>query len=132
MKDVAFFVLCKRSNRLQLLPSDASDEEILSADAATLKIENQKNGWKDVCIHQQWNGDATLLEIIEASTRMLEASPDVFVPDVELDVVLLVGRQLGVVIALAMRADVHKSAPNCSYTTLIIVSIPMNAHISPT
>ena len=57
MKDVAFFVLCKRSNRLQLLPSDASDDKIHSADAATLKIENQKNGWKDVCIHQRWNGN---------------------------------------------------------------------------
>ena len=80
------------------------------------------------------NGDATLLGIIKASTSMLEASPDVFVTDVELDVVLLVGRQLGVVIALAMRADVYKSTPNCSYTTLILVSIPMlmDAHIFPT
>ena len=57
MKDVAFFVLCKHTNRLRLLPPDAPDKAILSADAATLKIENQKNGWKDVCIHQHWNGD---------------------------------------------------------------------------
>ena len=80
------------------------------------------------------NEDATLLGIIETSTHMLEASPDVFVTDVELDVALPVGRQLGVVIVLAMRADVYKSAPNCSYTTLIIVSIPMlmDAHIFPT
>ena len=80
------------------------------------------------------NGDATLLGITETSTRMREAGPDVFVTDVELGVALPVGRQLGVVIALVMRADVYKSAPNCSYTTLILVSIPMlmDVHIFPT
>ena len=57
MKDVAFFSICPLTNRLQLVPPNAPDEVILSADAATLKIENQKNGWKDVCIHQHWNGD---------------------------------------------------------------------------
>ena len=75
-----------------------------------------------------------LLWIIEASTCVLEASPDVFVTDVALDVALPLCRQLGVVIALAMRADVYKSAPYCVYTTLILVSIPllMDAHIFPT
>ena len=42
MKDVAFFVLCKRTNHLKLLAPDASDEDILSADAATLKLRTRK------------------------------------------------------------------------------------------
>ena len=58
MKDVTFFTLDKLTGRLPLLPPDASDAEILACYAVTLKIENQKNGWKDVCIHQHWNGDA--------------------------------------------------------------------------
>jgi hypothetical protein len=32
-------------------------EEIMSADSATLKLDNQKNGWKGVCIHQEHNGE---------------------------------------------------------------------------
>jgi hypothetical protein len=33
-------------------------ELILSVDSATLKLENQKNGWNGVCINHEWNGDA--------------------------------------------------------------------------
>ena len=36
---------------LQPLPSNATEDEILNADAATLQISNQKNGHKGVCIH---------------------------------------------------------------------------------
>jgi hypothetical protein len=36
----------------------ASDADIRSADSATLKLDNQKNGWKGVYIHQEHNGDA--------------------------------------------------------------------------
>ena len=43
--------------RLQQLPRSASDDDILSAHSATLRLENQKNGWKGVCIHQETNGD---------------------------------------------------------------------------
>ena len=50
VKDVAFFV--KRNGRLRQLPPTASDEEIRSAVSATLRLRNQKNGWKNVCIHQ--------------------------------------------------------------------------------
>lgn len=71
MKDVAFFDRCPKSNRLRLLPPNASDEEILSAAAATLKIENQKNGWKDVCIHQQWNGDNVLCAVRAIGQRFV-------------------------------------------------------------
>ena len=56
MCDVAFFKFNKYK-QLRLLPHTASDKDILSADSASLKIENQKNGWKNVCVHQEWNGE---------------------------------------------------------------------------
>ena len=33
------------------------DEEILLAYGATFKLDNQKNGWKGVCVYQEHNGD---------------------------------------------------------------------------
>ena len=42
---------------LRQLPRNALDEEILSADGATLKLDNHKNGWKGVCVYQEQNGD---------------------------------------------------------------------------
>ena len=50
VRDVTFFKKDK-SGMLQPLPSSATDSEILSADAATLQISNQKNGHKGACIH---------------------------------------------------------------------------------
>ena len=44
------------TGRLRLLPSDATPGQRLSADGATLRLMDQKNGWKNVCIHQQPNG----------------------------------------------------------------------------
>ena len=38
--------------RLCQLPINALDEEILTADGATLKLVNHKNGWKGVCVDQ--------------------------------------------------------------------------------
>ena len=40
-----------------LLPRDASDALIMTADGATLKLDNQKNGWKGVCVYHETNGD---------------------------------------------------------------------------
>ena len=34
-----------------------SDEDIMHADSETLKLDNQKNGWKVVCVHQYANGE---------------------------------------------------------------------------
>lgn len=56
MKDIIFFKK-GRNGKLRQLPRNAPDSEILSADMATLKLENQKNGWRGVCISQHWNGD---------------------------------------------------------------------------
>ena len=52
VQDVTFF---KRDNagRLQQLSWSSLGTDILTADSATLKLDNQKNGWKGVCIHQE-------------------------------------------------------------------------------
>jgi len=56
MRDVTFFKKDAGGN-LKQLPMTASPELILLADSATLKLENQKNGWHGVCINHEWNGD---------------------------------------------------------------------------
>ena len=40
---------------LQVLPRNASPEEVMSADAATLRISNKKNGHKGACVHHRAN-----------------------------------------------------------------------------
>jgi hypothetical protein len=51
-EDVTFF--CK-NNRGQLwcLPQNAPEDLIATADGATLKLDNPKNGWKGVCTTRQ-------------------------------------------------------------------------------
>ena len=56
LEDVTFYKKTK-SGQLRCLPKNAPAELILSADSATLKLDNQKNGWKGVCVHQETNGD---------------------------------------------------------------------------
>jgi hypothetical protein len=55
-KDCTFF----RKNalgQLRQLSRKATDEDIMSADSATLKLDNSKNGWKGVCVNQEANGE---------------------------------------------------------------------------
>ena len=54
MKDVQFFK--KQKGLLRPLPATASKEEIMTADGVTLRLSNQKNGYKNACIHQEHNG----------------------------------------------------------------------------
>jgi hypothetical protein len=56
MRDVTFFWRDNKGHLWQL-PRGSDDSLILSADSATLKLDNQKNGWKGVCINHEWNGD---------------------------------------------------------------------------
>ena len=56
MQDVTFF-RHDEHGALRQLARTASTQEIMSAHSATLKIDNQKNGWKGVCINQEVNGD---------------------------------------------------------------------------
>ena len=56
MRDVMFFRKDKHG-RLHQLSRQAPPWAILSANGATLKLENQKNGWKGMCVHHEPNGD---------------------------------------------------------------------------
>ena len=38
-------------------PINVLDKEILSSDGEILKLDDQKNGWKGVCVYQEHNGD---------------------------------------------------------------------------
>mmetsp|Transcript_12364 Transcript_12364/g.26849 ORF Transcript_12364/g.26849 Transcript_12364/m.26849 type:complete len:91 (+) Transcript_12364:1154-1426(+) len=43
--------------QLHQLSRKASDEDIMAANSATLKLDNSKNGWKGVCVNQEANGE---------------------------------------------------------------------------
>jgi hypothetical protein len=55
LEDVTFF---KKNNAgtLVCLPRMAPASIVMSAGSATLKLDNQKNGWKGICVHQEANG----------------------------------------------------------------------------
>ena len=55
VSDVAFFTR-NEMGQLRQLPRDAPSKALLGAAGATLRLRDQKNGWKNVCIHQQHNG----------------------------------------------------------------------------
>ena len=55
-EDVTFFRK-NQMGQLRCLPRNASNELIASADGATLKLDNQKNGWKGGCGYHETNGD---------------------------------------------------------------------------
>ena len=54
--DITFFAKDKQGN-LRCLPRDATVDLIAAADGTTNKLDNQKNGWKGVCVYQEANGD---------------------------------------------------------------------------
>jgi hypothetical protein len=55
LEDILFFKKNKAGNFV-CLPKDASPSLIMTAGSATLKLDNQKNGWKGICVHQEANG----------------------------------------------------------------------------
>ena len=57
LEDVTFFKTDK-NGILRCLPRNAPHSLIMTAESATLKLDNQKNGWKGVCVHQEANGEA--------------------------------------------------------------------------
>ena len=56
LEDVTFFKK-NGDGKLRCLPRTAPDHLIMTADGATLKLDNQKNGWKGVCVYHEANGD---------------------------------------------------------------------------
>ena len=56
LEDCTFFEE-KEEGKIVKLPWSAPDKQILEAESAALKLDNQKNGWKGVCVHHEANGD---------------------------------------------------------------------------
>ncbi len=54
--NITFFSKDARG-QLRCLPRDAPMDLILAAEGATMMLDNQKNGWKGVCVYQECNGD---------------------------------------------------------------------------
>jgi hypothetical protein len=61
-KDITFFKK-DSAGKLRCLPRNAPAHLIAMADGATLKLDNQKNGWKGVCVFQEANGEEYLCPI---------------------------------------------------------------------
>ena len=59
----AIFFRQDSKEHLRPLPINALDREILSAYGATLKLDNQKNGWKGFCVYQKQNGDENFIPV---------------------------------------------------------------------
>jgi hypothetical protein len=57
LEDVTFFKTDK-NGILWCLPRNTPYSLIMTAESAMLKLDNQKNGWKGVCLHQEANGEA--------------------------------------------------------------------------
>ena len=54
---IARFFKKNALGQLRQLPRTAPDKDVMSADSATLKLDNSKNGWKGVCVNQEANGE---------------------------------------------------------------------------
>jgi hypothetical protein len=68
LKDLKIFRKNK-AGTLVCLPNNAPTSVIMTADSATLKLDNQKNGWKGVCIHQEANRELFDLGLLATSSR---------------------------------------------------------------
>jgi hypothetical protein len=70
LEDVTFYKKT-RAGQLRCLPKTAPYNLVLSADSATLKLDNQKNGWKGVCVHQETNGESVHCPIRALGRRVV-------------------------------------------------------------
>ena len=70
LEDVQFFKKNK-AGTLVCLPRTAPAVLLLTADSATLKLDNQKNGWKGVCVHQEANGEPFNCPVKALARRVL-------------------------------------------------------------
>jgi hypothetical protein len=69
-EDVTFFKK-NRAGQLLCLPRNAPAHLIATADGTTLKLDNQKIGWKGVCIYQEANGKEYLCPVRALGRRFL-------------------------------------------------------------
>lgn len=59
VRDVTFYRPDPTTGQLRVVnAATATDEELLSAHGISLRLRNQKNGWKNVCIFQENNGNS--------------------------------------------------------------------------
>ena len=70
IEDVTFFQKDEKGV-LRQLPRSAADKTLMNAASATLKLDNQKNGWKGVCIHQERNGDDITCPVRALARRVI-------------------------------------------------------------
>ena len=70
IEDITFFSTNKKGI-LRQLPRSASDADLMAAQSATLKLDNQKNDWKGVCIHQERNGDTITCPVRALARRVI-------------------------------------------------------------
>ena len=61
-EDVTFFKK-NAAGQLRCLPRTAAAHLITTADGATMKLDNQKNGWKGVCVYHETNGEEFLCPV---------------------------------------------------------------------
>jgi len=71
VKDVTFFKTDKHGV-LCCLPCNAPFSLIMTAGSATLKLDNKKNGWKGVCVHQEANGEAFNCPVKALACRVIQ------------------------------------------------------------
>ena len=69
VKDVTFFTTTTDGHTRQLSRL-ATDATLLTATSATLKLDNQKNGWKGVCVHHHANGQLYKCPVRALARRM--------------------------------------------------------------
>jgi hypothetical protein len=55
--EVVTFFKMDKNRTLWCLPCNAPHSLIMTAESATLKLDNQKNNWKGVCVHKEANGE---------------------------------------------------------------------------
>ena len=72
LKDVTLTFFSKdKKGRIRQLPRNALKREMMTADSAALKLDNQKNGWKAACIHQETNGEQVKCPVRALARRVL-------------------------------------------------------------
>ncbi len=70
LEDVTFFKTDK-TGILRCLPRNAPHFLIMTAESATLKLNNQKNGWGGVCVHQEANGETFSCPVIALARQVI-------------------------------------------------------------
>jgi len=69
-KDITFFKK-NEYGKLRCLPRNAAPSLIATADGATMKLDNQKNEWKGVCVYHEANGEEFLCPVRALGRRYI-------------------------------------------------------------